>query len=88
MDEFEIKIEYCQTPVFDTPQEAWQYLADYIKPLVEDHWVYFRTYPQVDSQYLFDHKKTVYQGFTRFIIDPKPLGLHSDELKIPSLGSA
>lgn len=87
MNFYEIEPIYYSTKLYDTETEAWNDLMAYLKPMVDDHWVWFRVIPEVNSEYLYDQKKTVYQGFARFIVHPKALGMNSDTIPIPSLGA-
>ena len=87
-DIYEVPYHYYSTELYDTEAEAWQDLMDYIKPLIDDHWVWFRVPPEVNSNFEYNTKKTVYQGFVRFIINPKALGLDKDNITIPTIGEA
>lgn len=87
-DTFDVEMKYYQTPIYNSEAEAWKDLMDYLRPLVDDHWVWFRVLPEVASEFNYDTKERVYAGFVRFVVNPTPLGLKENEMNIPRIGKA
>lgn len=83
---FDAHYQYYQTKVYDTEVEAWKDLMEYINSEIENHWVWFRVKPEVNSDYRYDEKKTYYKGFARFVINPIDVMSENNELHIPTIG--
>ncbi len=84
---FEVEPRYYLTQIYHTELEAWQDLMKVTNGFMDNHWVWFRELPGVNSQLNFDTKKMEYQGFTRFVVNPMVVLEDKDTLDIPSIGS-
>lgn len=88
MNTYDVNIKYYRTPIFETEVEAWRDLTKYINSEIDNHWVWFRTLPEVISEKNYPENKTYHYGFARFVVNPKEVLEDRDSITIPSLGTA
>lgn len=84
-DFIELKHHQYKTPIYETREECWQDLHNYLDTHAKWNLVFLRESPQVYSEKEFDTKKVINRGFVRFSVSPVK---YDNTLTIPSIGDS